>query len=51
MRKTQASRLRGFPEVRAAPGESAMAYVRGWRLEGAMRHILAEPGVRLWIWA
>ena len=28
-------------------GESVMAYVRGRRLEGAMRRVLTEPGMRL----
>ena len=35
---------RGFTRLQ---GESVMAYVRGRRLEGAMRRILTEPGVRM----
>lgn len=35
---------RGFAKLQ---GESPMAYVRGRRLEGAMRRILAEPNVRI----
>jgi AraC family transcriptional regulator len=35
---------RGFTRLQ---GESVMAYVRGRRLEEAMRRILTEPGVRL----
>jgi AraC family transcriptional regulator len=35
---------RGFTRLQ---GESVMAYVRGRRLEAAMRRILAEPGVRI----
>jgi AraC family transcriptional regulator len=35
---------RGFTRLQ---GESVMAYVRGRRLEGAMRRILTEPGVRI----
>ena len=35
---------RGFTKLQ---GESVMAYLRGRRLEGAMRRILTDPGVKL----
>ena len=35
---------RGFTKLQ---GESVMAYLRGRRLEGAMRRILTEPGVKI----